>query len=150
MKIRAFVFEDDDNVRDLITTILEKRGYEVNAFSEPDTCPLYLDHDCPCPLGHECGDIIVTDINMPKINGLDFIENQLNHGCKVNNFAVMSGTWTDKHADRAKSLGLYMFKKPFDVKDFNNWLDDCEKRLNPKRKLADWFKHRHKEDKDTS
>ena len=98
-------------------------------------------HYCQCEF-FVCSDIIVTDINMPNISGLDFIENQLNHGCKVNNFAVMSGAWTDKQAEKAKKLGLYIFKKPIDMKDFNNWLDDCEKRLDPKRKLADWFRYK--------
>lgn len=27
--------------------------------------PLFLDRDCQCPTGYICGDIIITDINMP-------------------------------------------------------------------------------------
>ncbi len=91
MKTRAIVLEDDDNIRSLISSILNKRGYQVCAYQEPGACPLNLKHNCPCPLEHACGDIIITDINMPNISGLNFIENLLNQGCKINNFMLMSG-----------------------------------------------------------
>ncbi len=91
MKIRAIVLEDDDNIRSLISSILNKREYQVFAYQEPGACPLNLKHACPCPLEHACGDIIITDINMPNISGLNFIENLLNQGCKINNFMLMSG-----------------------------------------------------------
>ncbi len=93
MKIRAIVLEDDESIRTLITLILKKRGYQVLTYSEPGACPLYLKHDWACTLEHSCGDIIITDIDMPNISGLDFFENLLNHGCKVNNFMLMSGEW---------------------------------------------------------
>ena len=82
----------------------------------------YLKHNCPCPLEHSCGDIIITDINMPNISGLDFIENLLNQGCKINNFMLMSGEWANNQFEQAKKLGLYIFKKPFDIENFNKWL----------------------------
>jgi hypothetical protein len=84
----------------LVSLILEKRGYEVFAFSDATMCPIFLRNECPCPSEYTCADIIVADINMPNITGLDFIENQLNFGCKVRNFGVISGQWT-KCTDRA-------------------------------------------------
>jgi DNA-binding NtrC family response regulator len=141
LKIRAFVFDDSEHVRSSLSSILKDRGYEVYAFSDLGTCPLYLHDKCPCPLDHSCGDFIITDINMPGCSGLDFIENQLKHdGCKSVNFAVMSFKWTFSQFAQAKRLGCHILRKPFDPDDLCKWLDKCEKKIDPDRKLSDWFK----------
>ena len=51
----------------------------------------------------------------------------------------MSGAFTDEHSAKAKSLGITIFKKPFQLAVLNNWLDRIEKDIDPERKLADWF-----------
>ncbi len=94
--------------------------------------PLFLDRDCQCPTGYICGDIIITDINMPNITGLDFIENQIKHGCKVRNFGVMSGSWSDSEVRHAKEFGCTIFKKPFGIDELNNWLDQCKTKGRPR------------------
>ncbi|ODS31231.1 MAG: two-component response regulator [Candidatus Scalindua rubra] len=137
MRIRAVVLDDEDVIRDLIYDILKKRGYEVYAFSEPFFCPTYLDSECPCPVEHICTTIIITDINMPNMTGLEFIEHQKGKGCKVQNVAVMSGSWTGDEIEHAKSLGCYMFNKPFKVDEIEKWLDECEKELDRNSKLSD-------------
>ena len=142
MKPRAFVFDDDEQVRSLVSSLLLQRGYDVHQFSEPGSCPLYLEHQCPCPESHTCGDIIITDIDMPNVTGLELIENQIRHGCKVRHFGVMSGNWSDSVVKHASELGCKIFKKPFGIKKFRDWLDQCEKTLNPSRKLWDWFMHK--------
>ena len=137
MKLKVFIFDDDEQFRYLLSLILEKRGYEVLSYSEPLTCPVYLNRKCPCPEGYVCGDIFLTDINMPKMTGLDFIENQKRNGCKIDvqNIAVMSGLWTNADRLRAKTLGCQTFEKPFDSAELFSWLDACEKRIDPNRKL---------------
>lgn len=79
---------------------------------------------------------------MPNITGLEFIENQIKHGCNVRNFGVMSGSWSDSEVKHAKELGCTIFEKPFGVDELINWLDQCEKDIDPSRKLWDWFKHK--------
>ena len=105
MKLRAFVFEDNDALRTTISSILEKRGYEVFSYSEPLLCPVYLDRECPHE--HPCMDILITDVRMPNMTGLDFIENQRRYGCKaiVSNKAVISGAWADQELERGRARG---------------------------------------------
>jgi len=136
MNLRAFVFEDNDTLRSMIVSILESRGYEVMSYSEPSLCPMSLDRECPCPLEHACADIIITDINMPNMTGLEFLENRKKNGCKVQNRAVMSGRWTDEELDEARGLGCQVFEKPFRFRDLFEWLDECEKKVDPKRRLS--------------
>jgi len=142
MELRALVFDDNRAIRSLISSVLQERGYEVHAFSEPGACPVFLDRVCPCPVGYTCADIIITDINMPNVTGLEFIENQIKHGCQVSNFAAMSGSWSESEVTRATELGCKIFKKPFDFNEIISWLNHCEKNIDPSRRLWDWFEHK--------
>jgi len=137
MKLRAIVFEDNEALRTTISSMLEMRGYEVFSYSEPLLCPVYLDRECPHE--HPCVDVSITDLRMPNMTGLDFIENQTRYGCKaiVSNKAVMSGAWTDEELERAKRLGCQIFEKPFGINEINKWLNECEERIDPNRKLSD-------------
>ncbi|NIO04767.1 MAG: hypothetical protein GTN74_09180 [Proteobacteria bacterium] len=139
MRLRAFVFEDNEALRGTISSILKSRGYEVFSYSEPLACPAYLDRECPCLEDYACGDIFITDNGMPKMTGLEFIENQLRHGCKAieKNKAVMSGAWTDSEREQGQRLRCRTFEKPFKTNELLSWLDECEKRVDPHRKLSD-------------
>ncbi len=139
MRLRAFVFDDDEELRRMIASILERRGYEVFSYSEPLFCPIYLDRECPCPEDYACGDIFITDNSMPNVTGLEFIENQIRLGCKAieKNKVLMSGKWTKAELERAKSLGCKICEKPFRTNKLLGWLDECEKRVDPSRKLSD-------------
>ena len=139
MKLRVFLFEDNEALRVTISSILESRGYEVLSYPEPLFCPVYLDRECPCPSNYACGDVFITDNLMPNVTGLEFIEKQMSHGCKAiaNNKAVISGVWTDAELVRARRLGCKTFEKPFRTAELLSWLDECEKRIDPNRKLSD-------------
>jgi CheY-like chemotaxis protein len=137
MKARVFVFEDNETLRSMLCLVLESRGYEVMCYSEPGLCPMHLDRKCPCPHQYACADAIITDLNMPHITGLEFLEDRIQNGCKVKCRAVMSGGWTDEGLDRAKRLGCQVFEKPFRFDELMRWLDECEKKIDPDRKLSD-------------
>ena len=139
MQIRALVFDDDEGVRLLISSIFEMRGYEVLSFTAPRSCPIYLDKNCPCPRNYACADILITDNHMPGMTGLDFIEHQTQNGCKVicKNKALMSSAWTDQDKKQVGKLGCHLFDKPFGIEEVHKWLEECENRINAKRKLID-------------
>lgn len=140
IKIRALVFDDDQVVRELLSSVLLRRGYEVYAFSEPAVCPLVSERQCPCPTRYSCADIIITDLNMPNMTGLELIEKQIDRGCKVRNLAVLSGDWLDHEVKRASQLGCMTFSKPLRVAELNEWLNQCEKGIDRERKLWNWFR----------
>ncbi len=139
MKTRAFVFDDDELIRSLLKSILENRGYEVFTFSEPGVCPLYQKAECDCIDGQQCADIILSDIRMPNISGIGLIEKLDKNGCKVKNRALISGSWTPSELNQAKDLNCKIFKKPFKMEELEDWLDDCEKTIDPNRVLHNRF-----------
>ena len=135
MKIKAIVLDDDDSIRTLTSEILKDRGYDVCASSEPLFSPVYLNEECTCSDEH-CSTIVITDINMPNMTGLEFIEHQKSMGCKFQYVAVMSGRWTNETLAHANRLGCQTFSKPFKITEIKKWLDEYEKRLDHKSQLS--------------
>lgn len=139
MKIRAMVFDDEKLIRLMLLEVLKNRGYDVLTFSEPGMCTLYQKPECGCENNQSCADIIISDIKMPNASGLEFVDKLLKGGCKIKNIALMSGYWSDTDIQRAKELGCKTFEKPFPIKKMEEWLDECEKKIDPNRVLSDWF-----------
>jgi two-component system chemotaxis sensor kinase CheA len=139
MKIRALVFEDDGTLRYVVKCVLDGRGYEVMAFENPAACPLLKAHECRCDSDEMCADIIVSDVDMPQLSGLEFVKAQKEKGCKIVNIGLMSGHWSEEQLKQARELGCKTFEKPLDIAEFNHWLDECEVRLSKDRSLSDWY-----------
>lgn len=134
---RAIVIDDDQSLRTALSSILKKRGYEVHASAEPFSCPVFLDCACSCPEERACANIIITDVRLPNMSGLEFIENQRRNGCKVQNIAVMSAVWEDVEFQRFRTLGCKTLTKPFKIDELTKWLEECEKSTVPDFKLSD-------------
>jgi CheY-like chemotaxis protein len=115
------------------------RGYEVVSADNPTACPVYGDMTADCPHEFACGDILITDNQMPYMTGLEFVQRQTQRGCKgvVHNKAVTSAYWADDDLQRADRLGCKVFKKPFDLVEINQWLDEREKNIAQDRQLIE-------------
>jgi CheY-like chemotaxis protein len=138
MRIRAVIFDDEPLMRELLEAVCEMRGYEVFAFPRPDMFPLYAVNRCPCPSGTVCADIVISDLRMPNVNGLDFLDGLMGKGCRNPHYALISGHWTEAAVSRAKQLGCKVFSKPFDIRDITQWLEEVEALIVPERKLFNW------------
>jgi DNA-binding response OmpR family regulator len=136
---RVLIFEDNDILRSTLKYILNERGYEVFTFADPKMCQIFESVDRYCPADHACADIIISDVNMPTGNGLEFIKELHQKGCKVKYQALMSADWTDSDLRYAHELGCHIFHKPFNIKEMLKWLDDCAEKINSERKLSDLF-----------
>ncbi|MDY7031147.1 MAG: response regulator [Thermodesulfobacteriota bacterium] len=139
MNYRALIFDDEKTIREILWSLFDDRGYEVFTFPNPGTCPLSQAELCPCLTDETCADLILSDMNMPIQKGLIFLEDQIEKGCKCKQLALMSGSFSEEDLSKAKSLGIKIFKKPFNLTEIHNWIDEIEKDITPKRKLSDWF-----------
>ncbi len=138
-RVRVILLDDNEGVRSILTEILKERGYEVFPYSDPGICPLQLERECLCSKGQACADIIISDVDMPSMTGLEFIENQKKKNCKIRHVVLISGGWTEERLERAHNLGCKTFSKPFPFGQFHNWLDEIEKSIEPTRELTNWF-----------
>jgi DNA-binding NtrC family response regulator len=137
---RVLIFEDDESIRTILWYYFDDRGYEVFTFPNPGNCPVYGESPCQCPLEESCSDIIISDLNMRVKRGLDFLEEQLSKGCRCKNMALMSGDdLSPEDIERASSLKIKLFQKPFTNKEIAEWVSEIEKKIDPARRLANWF-----------
>jgi len=138
-KYRVILLDDNEAVLNVLSEILTDRGYEVLAFSSPSICPLQMIPECRCAVNQRCTDIIVSDLDMPNMTGLGFIENQKKKNCKCQHVVLMSGNWTEQDLLRAHELGCKTFTKPFPFQEFYDYLDKVERSIDSTRELCNWF-----------
>ena len=140
MKLRIVVLDMDEDIRTLVTMIAQNKGHEVIALPEPVVCPLYSGLDCCCSQKFACCDLMIISNRMAKMSGLKLINKQLEGGCKSaiqNKLVLSTSIRKSREFSYAKELGCKVIMKPFKVSEISEWIDECEKRINPNRKLAD-------------
>lgn len=120
-KCRILIIEDESDIQDVLTEELSSYGYEVVSSSNGlDGMRLFLQDP-------QAISLVICDIGMPKMNGLDFIREVT---AKVGYVPVVMLT---AHSDssyttEAMSLGAIDYlQKPFDFdqmkKQINHWID---------------------------
>jgi DNA-binding NtrC family response regulator len=139
-KLRIILLEDNDNLRTILEMLLTRRGYEVFSFSKPTLCPLQIQPACRCKRDQACTDVILTDLDMPEMDGIRFIENIKKKNCKCRHVAVMSGNLSAEAMYQAVKLGCSAFEKPLNKETLFKWLDNIERKGQYSRELCDWFK----------
>jgi CheY-like chemotaxis protein len=137
-KRRAVVIDDEEIIVHLLKDFFSTRDYEVLSYTRPVVCPICDDKGNPCNTDYPCADVVITDFNMPGMNGLQLLHEQSKHGCKLmrENKAVMSGYIDGESQKQIKRLGYAFFQKPIEFDDFSAWLDECEKRVDLSKPLG--------------
>lgn len=119
----VFIVDDDEHVRDSLTQALTLEGFEVSAF---DHAQAALDSLQPFWPG-----VVVSDINMPKIDGLEFLSKviEMDHDMAV---IMLTGHGDISKAVESMKLGAYdFFEKPFSMET----MLDAIKKSHAKRAL---------------
>jgi CheY-like chemotaxis protein len=137
-KPRIIICDDDQQILDLFSRILEKMGYEVLTADTPVTCAFYSDQAESCPQHNRCTDILITDNSMPGMTGLELLEIQHQRGCKLTsrNKALITGSADPETTEKAASMGCRVFSKPPDFAELLKWLQECKKRIDLSEPLA--------------
>lgn len=137
--IRVLVFEDDDLLRKMLERVMQLNNYEVFCYENPTACPLSDKDTCSCSDGNICADIIISDIKMPNMDGLTFVQQQLDRGCcvPVDNICIISGFWTQDCIDQADKMGVFRIRKPFSIDYLVDWLKEREQNIDVNTKLID-------------
>ena len=131
-QLRIIVLENDPTLARLLQLSLENKGHLVDIFNNPEACPIFKTHEKECPQDDPCADVIITDLMMPNISGIDFLSTQRLRGCKAPdaNKAIISGAAiTEEQQNAIDELGCKFFKKPFRLIELVQWVDECAERV---------------------
>ena len=136
--LKALVIDDDPAALVYMQHILKRRNYAVQLYDTPVQSPLYQCKTCPCALKDSgCPDLIISDFNMPVVNGVELLESFIKKGCHCRHLALISGTRIPEEAlIRMARYGTRHFLKPLDFDGFCDWLDRVEYEITEGRSLS--------------
>ena len=109
---RILVIDDDPDVRSSLNKILTRAGYAVVEAAD-GAAGIALQHTDPA-------DVIITDIFMPGLDGLQTIRQLKKEGSAVKVIAVSGGdrTGTVDLKEHARLMGAFrVLAKPFEMHD---------------------------------
>src|SRR5256712_9284653 len=102
---RVLIADDEESIRHVLTELLEERGYEVRAVTDGE--------DAMRELFARDYDALVTDVRMPKLNGLELIRAAQSTSPETT-IIVMSAYGSHDLAIEAMKAGAYDYLgKPF-------------------------------------
>src|SRR5439155_12471598 len=102
---RVLIADDEESIRHVLTELLSERGYEVRAVADGD--------EAARELAARDYDALVTDVRMPKLNGLELIRAAQSTSPETT-IIVMSAYGSHDLAIEALKAGAYDYLgKPF-------------------------------------
>ncbi|MDA8098480.1 MAG: response regulator [Nitrospiraceae bacterium] len=136
---RVTIVDDDVFLVNMLRDFFSLRGYEVLSFGDaPSLCPLYGIGSDACSAATPCSDVLITDFQLPGVNGVELLQHLLRKQCKigVDNMSLISGYIDERNRAAAVSMGCTFFPKPFAVISLIEWLMSREKHLDLARPLT--------------
>jgi len=122
------VVDDEEVIRDVLCTFLEKKGYEAVALPDGQSAISFVKTNEP--------DVVLLDIKMPGFDGIKTCRRlrQLLQASPRTGIIIITGYGSPKNIEKSFSSGaIDVIKKPFD-------LEDVSQRINI------WFEVRNIED----
>jgi two-component system, cell cycle sensor histidine kinase and response regulator CckA len=102
---RVLVAEDDPAVRDITTRFLERAGYDVRGVADGVEALAIAGHSPPF-------DVLVTDIVMPKMSGIDLAQEMMNRYPLVGVVLLSGYTAESREVSLATERGATFVSKP--------------------------------------
>lgn len=125
----VLVIDDDKTIRECLKHFFEYLGLQVITYASPAEMPCFVEADLINDfLTHDLRneltsvDLVITDIEMPHITGIEFIELLSQTDFTRQHIAVMSGAWQEKYTQVVDHLNCKKFSKPLDLKEIDEWL----------------------------
>lgn len=107
---RILVVDDEVNIRNALSTLLEKRGYDAKGIGTAEEAFRYLE-ETPA-------DLVITDVRMPGMDGIEFLR-RLKDKWPSTEVVIMTAFGSIDAAVEAMRLGAYDYlTKPVDRERF--------------------------------
>ena len=124
----VMVVDDEEVIRDVLCTFLEKKGYRTVALPDGQSAISFAAREKP--------DVVLLDIKMPGLNGVKTCRRlkEMLQSSPSTGIIIITGYGSRSNVEKSFSSGAVdVIKKPFD-------LDDVDQRINI------WFEVRNIED----
>lgn len=110
-KNRILLVEDDEDTRYALGMLFEMEGFDVITAADGEEAYSHAVSERP--------DLIVTDINMPKVDGLSLIK-MIREDDRTDSIPIVAVSAIDKdHLNQAKELGaIAVAQKPIEYDQF--------------------------------
>lgn len=128
--MRILILDDDKALREMLGEALTARGHDVSLFADPTEATVFHGQNCPCVPEDACAEVIIADIVMPSMKGIELVKSLKDNGCwplSVGNVAIVSGYLTLHYMNELNDMGIQYFRKPFTIRDICEWVDSCKK-----------------------
>ncbi len=104
--------------------------YEILTYQEPTMCPVWKS-DSDCSHQQPCADIMISDLMMSTMSGIDLFNLQLDRGCKIpiKNKALLSSYIDNNITKDIITMGCAFFAKPLDFNVIATWFDKREQEM---------------------
>jgi DNA-binding NtrC family response regulator len=127
MKNRIIIFDDDHHILLLLKTFLSDENYEVVAFSTPLDFECLQNNTSICQRNENqsCAEAIITDFNMPEMDGVKLLDRLKTRNCKIKKLALMTGNYENLPGldNLLQKSNIKLFKKPFPLSEISTWLN---------------------------
>ena len=105
MSIPIYIIDDEPTILNALKQLLVIEGYDVEVFDNAADALIKLDRDWP--------GVILSDINMPNMDGVTFLKNALSIDAEFT-VVMLTGHGDISTAVESMRLGAYDFiEKPF-------------------------------------
>jgi DNA-binding response OmpR family regulator len=129
--MKIVIVDDDPTVLQMLCGLFQRKGHSVLTYNNPAACPIFKQPHGSCFPQSPCPDIIITDFDMPDVDGIQFIETVFKKGCKCQHVALLTGVGvSDQDMRRLAKYGTRFFTKPLDFAEFEAWMMIREKPFN--------------------
>ncbi len=125
---RILLAEDDNEMRGMLASDLRSDGYHVIEVPDGPAVLGYIGKGWLTSCLGKYVDVIVSDIRMPGMSGIDILAGMRSAGWRLPFILITAFGGKDLH-DRAKWLGASaVFDKPFDIDELRSVLRDITRR----------------------
>ncbi|HBH86963.1 MAG TPA: Fis family transcriptional regulator [Syntrophaceae bacterium] len=130
--VKILVVDDDQGIRDMLEIMLSREGYEVTCAADANKALSRCKK--------EKYDLILTDLKMPKIDGIEFLK-ELKDICQETMVILMTAYASPETAVSAMKEGAYDYvEKGFDIEDIKTIISSALEKKGVKRDDALFMK----------
>jgi len=118
--LKVVLIDDEPAILAVLGKALRLKGYEVQTYGSATECLDAYEGNSNC---QKHSDVILTDIDMPHMNGIEFLNLLHKRNCSCKHIALMTGRGMDDTLlHKIEKKGVKLFLKPFSIPEFMGWV----------------------------